>query len=55
MRKLLNWVNCHFLGLHEWTSASMQGVKPTTLSMAAFKEHSRLYCEHCGINSKYRL
>lgn len=50
IRKLFGHIRC-LIGDHEWTSAAMQNVKPTDLTMAGFKEYSRMYCKYCGKNS----
>lgn len=45
---------CYFKG-HSWTSAAMQGKKPTEeqmRSVKAFEGYMKMYCGRCGYVSK---
>lgn len=47
---------CKFLGDHDWTSAALQGIKPTPEQLESgtegYNEYSRMYCARCGQTSK---
>lgn len=55
-KKITEWIFCHILSDHDWTSASMEGKKPTQLQIRnrvnGFWDYSRMYCRHCGKMSK---
>lgn len=56
MKKIFNKFICLFRG-HKWTSAAMQGKKPTDEQLKyggflGFKDYAKMYCERCGHVSK---
>lgn len=53
MKKLLQIIGCLF-GIHEWTCKANEGIKPTEIKMTiqGFKEYAKMYCKHCGKESK---
>jgi len=59
MKKIINFVLCKLFGLHEWTCAYNEGVKPTKEQLdkgfEGFKEYSKMYCSRCGKESKLNL
>ena len=56
MKKIWEWILCHWLGDHDWTSAAMKGEKPTPEQVAAgvegFKEYAIMYCDRCHTISR---
>lgn len=58
MNKIFRVLLC-LIGHHEWTAASLRGEEPNlpkTFTLEewkrSFREHSRMYCKHCGYNSE---
>lgn len=54
MKKIFKNIACFFLA-HDWTSKSLQGIKPEgeeLKSITGFKSYSEMYCLRCGKKSK---
>jgi hypothetical protein len=51
MKKLYGWFLC-FNGLHDWTCAAAEGVKPTQAQLDAgldgLLDYATMYCRRCG-------
>ena len=50
--KLFDWFLC-FNGLHDWTCAAAEGVKPTQAQLDAglsgfYDYYATMYCRRCG-------
>ena len=50
IKEIIKRIPC-MIGLHEWTSAAMEEIKPTQKQIddgiEGFKDYSRMYCKHC--------
>ncbi len=64
MKNTLRWICCHILHEHQLTSKALDdpGLVPDHLKpkkddlpemvMQKFREYARIYCRHCGKNSR---
>jgi len=52
MKKIWEWMLCHWLGDHNWTCAAEQGIKATQqqvdAGVAGFYDYATMYCDRCG-------
>lgn len=49
---MIGWFQCKILGMHDWTSAVLEGEKATPEQLGAgprgFFDYAKLYCRRCG-------
>jgi hypothetical protein len=53
--RLFQWIACKIFGLHTWTCKAEEGINPTNQqlkSMKGFADYAKMYCKHCGKESK---
>lgn len=59
LKKINKFIDCKILGLHNWTSAAEEGIKPTKEQLeygtAGFFDYAKMYCKDCGHISKYSM
>lgn len=49
--KILQFINCKILGMHNWTSAAEKGLQPSYAqlkSMIGMWDYAKMYCDDCG-------
>jgi hypothetical protein len=58
LKRLGRWIMCNIFYIHVWTSEAMDGSlnmgidKKDCIFANMFLRHVRMYCKHCGVESK---